>query len=183
MKKIAALALVLAVQCLVGCTGPAFWKKTPASIDAVNWTVVPEDHVRWLGRTTPNYDRAVQMLSERPAIELSPELVREFWTYGSSASYLTADPTAAAPSDGSRAFLVRGVAYDPALRCRVWCSENNGAVWTHFQSWSDEGPIATVLDGTRGSPVIVFLKAKPGAVYATAAMTGNGVMKGTMSHP
>jgi hypothetical protein len=181
MRSTAAFAFLLILQCLVGCSGPAYWRHTPASIDAVNWSPVPDDHVRWLECKTPNYDRAVRILSQHSAVELTPEQVREFWLYGASSSSI-ADPSAA-PSDGSRAFLVRGLAYDPALRCRVWRSENNDAVWTHFQSWSDDGPVATAFDGTRGSPVIVFLNAKPASVYATANLTGNGVLKGTMSHP
>jgi hypothetical protein len=180
MKPTRAFALFLIFPCLVGCSGPAYWKKTPAQIDAVNWRPVPDDHVRWLECKTPNYDRAVRILSQHPVIELTPEQVREFWTYGASSSSTDAS---AAPSDGSRAFLVRGLAYDPALRCRVWASENNTAVWTHFQSWTDDGPIATAFVGARGSPVIVFLNAKPASAYATASMTGYGVLKGTMSHP
>ena len=87
-------------------------EKDAAQVDAVNWSPVPDDHVRWLECKTPNYDRAVRILSQRPAIELTPEQVREFWNYGAS-SPSTPDPTTA-PSDGSRAFLVRGLAYDPA---------------------------------------------------------------------
>jgi len=183
MKLLTALLASSIFYCVIGCTGPSHWRETPAKIDAVNWNPVPEDHVRWLESRSPNYDRAVRLLSAAPVVELSPEQVREFWTNAATPAYFGSNSPATQPSDTTRAYLVRGVAYDPALRCKVWSSGANGPIWTHFQSWSDDDPVYAAFSMTHGSPVIVFLDSPPSKVYVTAVLQGDGVLKGNMSHP
>lgn len=176
-------ALLLLTICLTGCSTPGFWRQTPARIDAVDWNLVAEDHVRWLECRTPNYDRAVTMLREHPVVQLSPEQVREFWTEAQTPAYFRSNPPATMPTDGTHAYMIRGVAYDPALRCRVWAGGKNGPVWTHFQSWTEDSPVTAAFRVTHGSPVVVFLDSKPSQVYVTADLEGDGVLKGNLSHP